>query len=341
MVEGDRRPMTAEHHDAPLDASPLEQEAYDWVVRFISGEADAADLAALQEWAARSTAHADAFDRASKVWKALDRARQKSLADSGVNLPVAAAGRMPRPAMARRAFLGGALAASAAVAAVALAQRPPFGLWPSWSELAADYRTNTGERRRFTLSDGVSVEMNTQTSIALRSTGENADRIELINGEAMIQAPAKSAPLTVLAAGGRIVADGARFNVRREIESVCVTCLEGGIEVECSARSVPLSAGRQVAYSSRGIGVPVAVDPEVATAWKDGIIIFDGTPIADVIAEINRYRHGKVILTNAALGRERFNARFRLENIDRVVGQIELVFGVRARSLPGGIVLLG
>jgi transmembrane sensor len=336
--------MTAEHHDVSLDASPLEHEAYEWVVRFISGETGAAELAALQEWAARSPAHAEAFDRASKVWKALDPGRKELLAESGAIAPFAAATLTPiapRPAMARRAFLGGALAASAAGLTFALVRSPPLGLWPSWSELAADYRTNTGEQRQFTLSDGVSVEMNTQTSIALRSSGENTDRIELINGEAMIQARANTGPLTVLAADGRIVADIARFNVRCESQSVCVTCLEGNIRVECSASALTLPAGRQVVYSSRGIGVPVAIDPEVVTAWKDGIIIFDGTPIADVVAEINRYRHGKVILTNAALGRERLNARFHLENIDRVVRQIELVFGVRARSLPGGVVLLG
>jgi transmembrane sensor len=336
--------MTAEHHDAPRDASPLEHEAYGWVVRFISGEARAAEIAALKEWAARSPAHADAFDRASKVWKALDPVGKKSLAERVMIAPLAAAGPAPvppRPATARRAFLGGALAASAAGATFALARSPPLGLWPSWSELAADYRTSTGEQRRFTLSDGVSVEMNTQTSIALRSSGEGTDRIELINGEAMIRTPAKSGPLTVVAADGRIVADVARFNVRCETESVRVTCLEGTIEVECLTSALPLPSGRQVVYSSRGIGVPVAIDPAVVTAWKDGIIIFDGTPIMDVVAEINRYRHGKVILTNATLGRERLNARFRVENIDRVVQQIELVFGARARSLPGGIVLLG
>ncbi len=66
-----------------------------------------------------------------------------------------------------------------------------------------------------------------------------------------------------------------------------------------------------------------------------------GRRFSDVVAEVNRYRHGKVILTNAALGRERFNARFRIENIDRVVDQIAVVFGVKAKTLLGGITLLG
>src|SRR5262249_54013498 len=157
---------------------------------------------------------------------------------------------VPLPAMARRAFLGSALAAAAAGATIAMVRNPPLRLWPSWSELAADYRTNTGERRELTLSDGVSVEMNTQTSIALRSSSEGVDHIELVNGEAMIQTPPNSGPFTVLAADGRIVADIARFNVRLESQSVSVTCLEGNVRVECLTSAVPLLEGRQVIYSN-------------------------------------------------------------------------------------------
>ncbi len=102
-----------------------------------------------------------------------------------------------------------------------------------------------------------------------------------------------------------------------------------------------LPAGQQVVDSELGIGVPVGIDSTTVMAWKDGIVIFDATPITDVVAEVNRYRRGKIVLTNAALGRERFNARFRIENIDRVVGQIEQVFGAHATVLPGGITLLG
>ena len=63
--------------------------------------------------------------------------------------------------------------------------------------------------------------------------------------------------------------------------------------------------------------------------------------LSEVVAEVNRYRRGSVILTNATLGRERLNARFKIANIDRVISQIEQVFGARTRALPGGIILLG
>lgn len=333
--------MTTDDDNVPIDPTPLEHEAYGWVVRFASGQASPADIKALKAWSARSPAHAEAFDQASKVWKALDPARRKTLSENVLAFPPAVVGgrsTAAQPRLGRRAFLGGAIAASAAGAAF-MAVRPPLELWPSLSELSADYRTGTGERRQITLAGDVSVEMNTQTSIALRSPAGSLDRFELIAGEALIFAPRTS--VMVVAAGGSIAASGARFNLRHVGQRVCVTCLEGVVEVETSAKAVSLTAGRQASYSANGFDETIAVDPAIVTAWKDGVVIFDGAPVSEVIAEINRYRHGKVILTSAALGRERFNARFRIENIDRVVGQIAQVFGVRARTLPGGVTLLG
>src|SRR5262249_58154354 len=86
----------------------------------------------------------------------------------------------------RRAFMGGAIAASAAAAYVAI--RPPLELWPSLSELAADYRTAPGEQRSIVLAGGASVELNTRTSIVLRPSTEATERIELISGETAVAA---------------------------------------------------------------------------------------------------------------------------------------------------------
>lgn len=329
--------------DEPIGFAPLDREAYGWVMRFNTGDASQADLTALRRWSARSPAHQEAFDRVSRTWKTLGRVGQAMPAEACVpgSLGLQPGAAVPRRSgIGRRALLGGALAASAAGAAVMVA-RPPLGLWPSWSELAADYHTGTGEQRRITLPGSVSIELNTRTSIAVRSSGADAGRIELIAGEAMVSTPKVARSFSVLAAGGAIVATDARFNVRWEGQSVCVSCLEGAVRVERLAASLSLPAGQQAVYSDVGIGRAVAIDPAIVAAWQEGLVIFRSAPITEVVAEINRYRPGRVILTNTALGRRQFNARFRIADIDQVVGQIEQVFGAHATMLPGGIVLLG
>lgn len=330
--------MITERNDPTTDPTPLELEAYGWVVRFVSGDAGSGDVEDLKAWASLSPDHAAAFDRASKVWKLADPTRR-------VHLVGGAATHVPQAVpvgLGRRMFLGGAIAASVAGAAV-LTARPPLGLWPSWSELGSDYRTAPGQQRRITLADSVSIELNTRSSVALRAGNQGLPAVELLGGEAIIATPPSSAaPLTVLAGHGRIVAEDARFNVRHDNPgSVSVTCLRGQVHVEQHGSVLALPPNQQVVYTEQGIGTPIVVDPERVTAWKDGIVIFEGTPISEVVAEVNRYRRGSVILTNDALGRERLNARFKISNIDRVISQIEQVFGARTRTLPGGIILLG
>jgi transmembrane sensor len=312
--------------------SDLEREAFAWVMQFARGRGSTDDLSALQEWARQSPEHAIAFDRVSRTWKTLGTMGDELDAE----FPSLRPARNAAPTrLGRRAFLGGAVAASAAGAAF-LAARPPLELWPSWSEMNADYRTGVGERRELALAENVSIDMNTRTSIA------NGAEPELISGEAVISISRKAdAPFALRAAGGRIVASDARFNIRSESATVYVTCLQGAVTVERLSKTLPLPAGRQVAYSSLGLGSTVKIDTSVVRAWQDGVVIFQSTPIADVIAEVNRYRSGRVILTNRALGQRLFNARLRITNIDRVVGQIVQAFGARATTLPGGIVLLG
>lgn len=334
-----QRARTMGGPDDPIaQLAPVEQEAQAWVMRFASGEATSADLQALKRWCGQTPSHAEAFAKANRLWEALGPAGQrvdwKSPARHSQTLS------FTPQRMGRRAFLGGALASSAAAAAYALVH-PPLGLWPSFSQLTADYRTATGERKNITLADGVSIEMNAQTSIAVRKTVSDTRHIELLAGEAAVATgPDASQSFALIAGQGRTMARRAHFDVRYIGTTVCVTCLEGEIRVEQEGAATPLQAQQQILYSTRGQSSIRTVDPAVVAAWRDGFLVFHATPLAEAVEEINRYRPGKIVLTNDTLGRRLFNARFRIENVGEVVDQIRQVFGAKATSLPGGIVLL-
>lgn len=310
----------------------MDREAHDWVVRFAAGNASAADLDAFREWSAHA-GYTEAFARACRLWDAIGPASRRM---TGTDTPE------PDVRIGRRAFMGGALAASVAAAGY-VGARSPLGLWPSWSELAADYRTAPGEQRRIVLTGGPSIELNTRTSIALKASAEGgAERIELFGGEAAIIArPELHRAVEVAAGDGRVTAIDATFNMRYERDVVCTTCIAGALEVAVGNRSVNLRPGAQVVYSGSGLGAVTTVDVGLVTAWKYGILVFRSTPLADAVAEINRYRSGRIFVTNAALGRRLFNARFPIANVDGVVAQIQQVFGASVTTLPGGIVLLG
>jgi transmembrane sensor len=244
----------------------IEREAHNWLVRFTSGQATPADLNDGKLWCERDPAHAAAFQRATRMWEALgpeafqaSRPVRRSISSS---------------TMSRRMLIGGGAAAMAASAAYLVA-KPPLDLWPSWSELAADYRTRTGERRRIVVADNGFVEMNTQTSIAMRHVAKDTAGLELISGEAMVATPPDTMATFVVTSGdGQTSASGAKFNVRNDGRSVCVTCIEGDVRVAYGAAIAALHARQQISYDRSGLGAAITIDPVTVTAWQEDLLTF-------------------------------------------------------------------
>lgn len=318
----------------------LRREARAWVIRMRSGEATADDTAALVCWRARSPDHAQALSEAIRLRRLVAEAgRDLAASPSPVErfLQPAPRRRVIQPAISRRVLIGGTLAAVGA----AMVVRPPLGLWPSLAELRSDYRTGTGERRMIVLAKGASVELNTRTSIALRSD-DQAYRLELIAGEVAVDVVNPVRLVAVRTEAGEASASTGRFGVRIEGDQTCVTCLVGRVAVtDGDGRSTGLIAGQQLTYGHGPANAVVAIDTARAAAWRRGLLIFSDEPLSRVVDEVNRYRPGKIILTNADLGRIPVNAVFQLDRMDRAVSQIREVANASVTTLPGGVVLLG
>jgi len=326
--------MTSDHIIADID--PIRREAYEWIARFMGGEMAPSDIGTLKAWYGQSDAHRAAYAEARRVWHGLGPIASESMGrpnHAGLDSATRTS-RLPLPG--RRAFLGGTLAASAAYLMV----RPPLDLWPSYTELMADFRTGIGERRQVALADGVALDLNTRTSITVRSRTPEATQIELLSGETVISTGATPAPLVVIAGTGRIVATEAEFDLRCDGNRVAISCLKGHLTVQRDGLTTPLSADQQVSYGLEGIGTVAATNPETVTAWQRGLLIFDALPVAEVVAEVNRYRKGHIVLMNDDIGRRLLNARLRIAEVDKIIVQIVHIFGAKARELPGGIVLL-
>jgi transmembrane sensor len=319
----------------------LEREAHQWLARLTSGHATTADADAAKHWCDRSPAHARAFAEATLLWDTLEPVARQLASRNGNPSTIG-----PHARLGRRALLGGACAAAAAALGY-LIVRPPLGLWPSAQAFLADYRTGTGDQRRIAIDGGISVELNTRTSLNIPKEAGDAHRIVLVSGEAAIETGgALAKPLMVSAGGGRVTATEAKFDIRCDGASTSVTCLQGTVTVDYRGRAAALQERQQVSYGDRGrggdrgLGVPAAADAVAATAWREGRLVFHGVPLAEVIEEVNRYRPGPIILLNAALGRRSVDATFPLHRTDELVTLVREAYGAGAVTLPGGIVIL-
>jgi transmembrane sensor len=332
--------MAVELSTRPVPESRSEAQA--WLLHLTSGQATPADAEAFRVWLSRSEEHERAFVEARLLWDGLGAAAKsmrQSEAHGTRRRPIRLAHGGPR--MNRRAFLGGLLAASAA-AVCFLSLDPPGHLWPALGELTADYRTTTGEQREVDVAPGVTVQMNTQTTINMRQTASGHVAMELVSGEAQILTDARLVhPFTVFAGAGSVrVAASSQCNVRCTGPQVQVICLGGETSLECGDEHVALQVAHEVHYDARGVGEAVAVDPQNAVAWRQRVLVFDNQPLAEVVDEINRYRPGKIVLMDKQLAARKVHARFMLNQLTDVAALIHDAYGAHVTSLPGGIVLL-
>ncbi|WP_333837436.1 FecR family protein [Novosphingobium sp.] len=319
------------------DLDPLMKEALQWLVRLTSGSATTADAREFEAWRAQGAAHEEAFREAAtfrKTVRAMNLSHPAALRAANVT-PIRP---RPRPVlMNRRAMLAGSGAIAASAAAVMVAN-PPLGLWPSFAELTADYRTGQGERRDVKLAGGASIDLNARSALSVINDGHG---ISLVSGEAFVDLPETARPFLARAGGEHFASQGGTFNIRTSERETCVTCLSGAITRESGGGSQDLRPGEQLVASPSGETRVVRVDPERISGWRQGLLVFRNTPLAEAVEDINRYRSARIILTSNDIGRRQVNGIFHTDQIENAVAQIQQLLHLGVRELPGGIVLMG
>ncbi len=315
----------------PSDA--VRTQANQWWVRLHSGSARQSDAQSFQQWLEQSPEHRVAWQELTvtmdTVTPGLQAARDL--------LPEWKAPAAPPVFTARRAFMGGAFAASAL--AVVGVVHPPWGLWPSFTELTADFRTGVGEQREIQLGQAVAIQMNTQTCINRRDTAQGAG-IELVEGEVEIRVlDGAASHLHVQAGPGRMQAQQAQFNVRYTGKNVTVTCLQGQVQVQAS-QIITLQAGQQTVYDYERIHAVQRPNLDQVSSWRRGYLAFEGQPLADVVEELNRYRPGKIVVYSDSLKSRPVYLSLSISDMDLALDMLRAMSGIRVQELAGGIALV-
>jgi transmembrane sensor len=330
-----KRPSSTDDRMAAL--AELEQQAWAWLRLLASGKATDDDADRFRHWLRAGPMHKMAYSKVKLNWDAITSSAQ-AWRHTDPKLAALQAGKRYPPLVQRRMFLGAAVGAVAAAgAAVAY---PPLGLWPTPSEWGADYRTATGEQTTIALTDGIEVTLNTQTSIRRQVDGGRTVGVELVNGEAAINLAQAVRPFAVVAGVGSSAAQSGQFQVRYLDGKVCVTCIDGAVRVEHPAGVRALKASQQTIYDAHTISGTAGIDPAQVTAWRGGVLVLNEARLADAIEEINRYRVGRVILLNDAMRDKRVSGSFPIASLDQTLWQMQHAFGLQARALVGGVLLL-
>lgn len=311
--------MTNEPPDAPLD--PMTDAALAWLVRLHSGEAGEQDWSDYRAWKAANSEQRHAADFAERLWERLGPALKPKRRPRGRGAAIAV---VTLAVLAGAGFAGGLFG-------------PPAAYF-------ADHRTSLGERRTVALADGSTMELDANTSVDI-DFGADRRRLVLHAGQIFVTvAPDPARPFAVQAGAGTTQALGTAFDVRSQGQGARIVVTEHAVRVAYAGAgetaTVDVRAGQQVAYApASGLGQPEPVDTGMLTAWRRGQVIFDGRPLGDVVAELARYRRGRILITDSTVGDLPVTGIFSTADADAFVDALPAILPVRVWRLPGLVLI--
>ena len=289
-------------------------DAARWYARLQSGVATDSERAAWNDWLAADPTHRQAWQRMEGIGQQM------------ASVP----GTLASPALrgadrSRRQVLR---------SVVVLASAGSLG-WLGWrseipQDLFADFRTAVGERREFRLADGSSLLLNTDTSVNLRFDGRQRV-LELLWGEILVTTAVDPLrrPFKVLTRHAEVLALGTRFIVRSEKQGGEVAVIEKAVEVSSpgGGAAVRLEAGQSLDFDGRSVGAVRGSDASVG-AWQQGSIIAINRPLAELLADLSRYRTG-VLRCDPRIAQLKVSGAFPINNTDLALAALESGFSLR------------
>lgn len=314
-------------------------EAAEWFIRLRDDDLAEEDYRDWQQWLAVSPANKQAFAKAEKCWQALDNI---------TDLPWNSAGSIAATSGGRwHGRLLPFVAAMAATILIALS----VGIFlqkdsPTGPE-ATTYQTARSQHRTVRLEDGSKINLGARSIVNVNYT-RDVRHLTLVRGEAIFSvAKNKHRPFIVHVGKGTVTAVGTKFNIHSGNRGVTVTVLEGIVEVNPDLnKSTPaplakVPAGKAVSYDNQGDISPV-VKSNVAAAisWEKGLLVRVDTPLASVIADVNRYSSREIIIGDPALDNIRFTGTVLSDGIDNWLRGLSVAYPIKVLDSGRDAILL-
>jgi transmembrane sensor len=300
-----------------ISADTRKDAAVDWFLRRSAGPLTAAEAEAFDAWLARSPENEETYAALDLLWSATSEVEAHPVVSARNQALIKDVDR----ARATRRTLTAALA-------VAILG----GAGAGWYTLVAPkplatqaFETAVGQQATVTLPDGSKVTLNTDTVVRTRAD-QDRRLVYLDKGQAFFRvAKDHRHPFVVTAAGRTVTAVGTAFDVRVDRGALKVVLVEGKVRVESaptklkapkgpdataaqapsSGRATEMTAGSELVAPDDADWRLTRTDVNRETSWLRGQITFDDAPLAEIVAELNRYSNRKIVIEDAQLAKVR------------------------------------
>ena len=238
----------------------------------------------------------------------------------------------------------------------ALAGRGAYWYWQQPIHTSA-YATRNAQMLKVTLADGKPplqasrVELAPRSAIAVTLYRQRRS-VSMSLGEVRFDvAPDADRPFEVITREARIEVVGTVFTVRDRGGAVTVGVEHGHVRVRVLGRNAQDPAAESAAaldllpgqiLDIRN-GQPEAVrqaDASALSAWREGWLVFENTPLAEALATVNAYRTQPIEAADARVAALRLTGRFRANDSAGLLAVLPSILPLKVLPQAGGGVLL-
>ncbi len=318
-------------HNTAGQTVELDLAAASWQVRRQDG-VSALEEAQFQAWLATGIENRQAYARMEGVWSGLGELHPTAVAQLAKAIPE----------RKKRAFRLPLVTAALAISAAGAG-------WFGWNYYQQQpifhesFASARGELLDVHLPDGSVMKLDTATRVEVTLYRQRRE-VRLPEGQATFYVRADRArPFDVLTDSLRVTVVGTRFAVRNTHAGLgqggeAVTVEEGRVRVAPlrATGAVELTAGESVQASRTGVlGTVDTRRAHGALLWREGRINFDATPLAQALAEFERYGDTRLLIKDPEVAALRVNGSFDLRQSRDFASALPLVLPVQLREHDG------
>lgn len=318
------------------------------------GDAASQARAALNQWRGKSAEHAAAVLEARQRWDALggmahDLRTHFDEPEAALMANAAAASAGQRQQRRKMLFSIAGLLGAGLVAGRGVQwywQRPLY---------SAAYETRTAQMRKVTLADGRDGAPGSRLDLAPHSAIDvtlyrQRRFVDMAHGEVRFEVSRDAdRPFEVRTRSATIEVVGTAFTVRDRGGPVTVGVEHGHVRVRMAPRPglagaegtvIDLQASDQIEIVDGQPGRVQQADTAALSAWRDGWLVFENTPLGDALAAVNSYRARPIVSGSSRIDAMRLSGRFRTNDSEGLLAALPAILPLTPVTRPDGSVAL-
>jgi ferric-dicitrate binding protein FerR (iron transport regulator) len=308
----------------------MQEEMYNLIGKYFSGQASAEESAMVEKWAAASEEIAADFRLLENLWNKSGQQERVIFNTEEAWQSVDAILKNNKGAKTINMFTRRAIVAAASVILLLGAW------WLFFPSGAAHTITADANVKTVTMPDGSTIFLRKGSSVRYEKDFGKVYRNLTLNGEAFFDVkPDITKPFIITAASTQVQVVGTSFLVNTNNNQVALFVRTGKVNFGPAGEKVQVIAGEKALYAANKL-TKENNTAENFDAWRSKQLVFDKTPFRQAIDDISNY-YGvsiRLVAADAAqIGSTNITARFNDQPLQSALDELSLISGYRVHKV--------